>query len=73
MSIVIFCSLHGLTTQQEDNMVQPDGKGQSPNSNHRLEILEVPSYANPKKIHKYESIEDNWGERPAYVMQKKRC
>jgi hypothetical protein len=32
----------------------------------------VPSYAHPLKIQKYESIEEIYGERPAYVVQKKR-
>jgi hypothetical protein len=32
----------------------------------------VPSYADPFKIAKYASIEAIFGERPAYVMQKKR-
>jgi hypothetical protein len=68
--MIIFCSLHGLSNQGEDNMVKPDGNGQSPNSNHHLNILEVPLYADPKNIRKYESIEDIYGERPAYVVQK---
>jgi hypothetical protein len=45
---------------------------QLPNSHHRLERKEVTSYADPKKICKYESIKDICGERPACVMQKKR-
>jgi hypothetical protein len=31
----------------------------------------LPSYADPKKIRKYESVRATFGERPAYVMQKK--
>jgi hypothetical protein len=32
----------------------------------------VPSYADPLKIRKYDSIEEIFGEWPAYIMQKKR-
>jgi hypothetical protein len=38
----------------------------------REEEKVVPSYADPEKIRKYEAIEAIFGERPLYVMQKKR-
>jgi hypothetical protein len=31
----------------------------------------VPSYAEPKKLEKYSSIELIFGERPSYLLQKK--
>jgi hypothetical protein len=36
----------------------------------RLETR-VPSYAHPKKLEKYRSIEAIFGERPGYLLKKK--
>jgi hypothetical protein len=53
-------------------MVKSEDGGHSPLTKPKPTALEVPSYAHPLKIQKYKSIEEIYGERPAYVVQKKR-
>jgi hypothetical protein len=50
----------------------PPRKQQRTTITEKEEAVLLPSYADPSKIRKYQSIATIFGERPAYVMQKKR-